>query len=397
MNQPNADTDPGFFSPDELIALFHDLQRYVGWCEEDPQHLVQAGKVIQPYIADLVDDFYRQLQQHENAAKVITGGQTQIDRLKLTLQEWIRQLFSGKYDDEFIKRRWRVGWRHVLIGLDQVYYIAAMSRLRSGIVAKLVDHLRGEEQLLSRVLLSTNRVLDLDLAIINHAYSVEYMRRQEQSQRLANIGQVAGGVAHELRNPLNVVKTSVYYLLNARSASPEKVAEHLERIHRQVNVCDRTIGAISDFARLKKPITNRFDLRLLIAKVLDAESMPEHCTQELIGTESAFIEADERQLEIVFGNLIRNAYEAMVDGGKLTVELGKEGEKLFVKIEDEGVGIPPELQKRITEPLFSTKTRGIGLGLSMVKSILEKHQAELNVISELGSGTTIKVNFATDE
>src|SRR5208282_4574257 len=85
---------------------------------------------------------------------------------------------------------------------------------------------------------SLNTLLDLDLAIIEDAYQAEHISRQQRSERLAAIGQVAGGIAHELRNPLNVVKTSVYYLLNARQSSPAKTAEHLQRIERHVAVAD---------------------------------------------------------------------------------------------------------------------------------------------------------------
>ena len=91
---------------------------------------------------------------------------------------------------------------------------------------------------------SLNKLLDLDLAIIEDAYQTEFQRRQAVAERLATIGKVAGGVAHELRNPLNVVKTSVYYLLNAKNAPPEKIKTHLERIERQVGVADRVITAL---------------------------------------------------------------------------------------------------------------------------------------------------------
>ncbi len=98
-----------------------------------------------------------------------------------------------------------------------------------------------------------NKLLDLDLAIIEDAYQAEYMARLQRSERLATLGQVAGGVAHELRNPLNVVKTSVYYLLNARNPTPEKQAEHLRRIERNVELADNVITALSNFAKVPVP------------------------------------------------------------------------------------------------------------------------------------------------
>ena len=100
---------------------------------------------------------------------------------------------------------------------------------------------------------SLHRLLDLEAAIIDQAYYAESTRRDQQTQRLAMLGQVSGGIAHELRNPLNVVKTSVYYLQNVRAASSEKVTEHLQRIERQVNLASDAISAISEFAKIGTP------------------------------------------------------------------------------------------------------------------------------------------------
>src|SRR5262249_44282824 len=157
------------------------------------------------------------------------------------------------YDQGYVARRWRVGWRHVEIGLDQVYTNVALSRLRTGLVRTLQERWPGEPQQLQPVVRALNQLLDLDLALIQDAYHAEYTARLQRSERLAAIGQVAGGVAHELRNPLNVVKTSVYYLLNARNPTPEKQAEHLQRIERNVVSADGVITALSNFARMPVP------------------------------------------------------------------------------------------------------------------------------------------------
>src|SRR4029077_2398201 len=126
----------------------------------------------------------------------------------------------------------------------------ALSRLRKGLLQTLEKVWQGEGCQLLAVRQSLNTLLDLDLAIIEDAYQAEYMARQQRSERLAAIGQVAGGGAHELRNPLNVVKPSVYFLLNARNPSPEKRAEHLQRMERHVVLADSVITALTNFARM---------------------------------------------------------------------------------------------------------------------------------------------------
>src|SRR5262249_2721789 len=163
---------------------------------------------------------------------------------------------SGPYDSAYVAKRWRVGWRHVEIALDQVFTNAALARVRRGLVRVLEDDARAT----AATRRSLNSLLDLDLAIIDDAYQTEHTALQQRSERLATLGQVAGGVAHELRNPLNVVKTSVYYLRNARNPTPEKWAEHLERIERHVMLADGVITALTNFARLPVPNLRPFAL-----------------------------------------------------------------------------------------------------------------------------------------
>ena len=119
-------------------------------------------------------------------------------------------------------RRWRVGARHVEIGLDQAYTNVALSRLAIGWLKHIGESFVGDRIALVAAIRSLNKLLDLDLAKIEDAYQAEYSARLQRSERLATLGQIAGGVAHELRNPLNVVKTSLYYLSSARPPSPEK-------------------------------------------------------------------------------------------------------------------------------------------------------------------------------
>src|SRR5262249_40293343 len=155
---------------------------------------------------------------------------------------------------------------------------------------------------------SLNMLLDLDLAIIEDAYQSEYLARQQRVERLAAIGQVAGGIAHELRNPLNVVKTSVYYLLNARNPSPAKSAEHMQRIERHVGAADGVITALSNFARMPLPNLHPFSIEQCLREALELNPLPKEIqVNGLCPSSNPQALGDIDQLRIVFGNLIRNA------------------------------------------------------------------------------------------
>src|SRR4029079_19118556 len=133
---------------------------------------------------------------------------------------------------------------------------------------------------------------------------------QQRAERLAAIGQVAGGIAHELRNPLNVVKTSVYFLLNARNATPAKTAEHLQRIERHVGLADGVITALSNFARMPVPEARPFDMGDCVREALDLADLPATIEVSLEGLDRLpRVGADASQIQIVFSNLVRNAAE----------------------------------------------------------------------------------------
>src|SRR5262245_44988968 len=152
--------------PEQLFERYRELQAYVGWTDEDAHRVLASAPLLAQNVPGLIDDFYDEIARHPNARKVITGGQAQIDRLKGTLRQWVAELLSGRYDAEYVARRWWVGWRHVEIGLDQAYTNVALSRLRTGLVRGLHEAWQGGTDERERAIHSLNKLLDLDLAII---------------------------------------------------------------------------------------------------------------------------------------------------------------------------------------------------------------------------------------
>jgi len=382
-------------APDALYRRYQELQQYVGWTDDDAGRVRSVADALEPFLFPLVDDFYAEIDRHPEARRVITGGPAQIERLKGTLRTWVRELLVGPYDQDYVARRWRVGWRHVEIGLDQVFTNVALSRLRRGLLRALDQVAIGSGRA-AEVGRSLNTLLDLDLAIIEDAYQTEYLARQQRSERLATIGQVAGGVAHELRNPLNVVKTSVYYLLNARNPTPEKTAEHLARIERHVVLADGVITALSSFAKMPVPNASPTPVVRCVREALEFNPPPARIRTDLrLPDGLPPVDIDLDQVRIVFANLFRNAYEAMPQGGVLSVSATALDDAVEVAVADTGVGIPPEQLAKVMEPLYSTKARGLGLGLAIAKAVLEKNRGRLRLESTPGQGTTFTVRLAT--
>jgi PAS domain S-box-containing protein len=169
--------------PGNLFDHYQSLQRYVGWTADDARRVRAAGKLVRAAFPALIVDFYDTIQREPNTARLITGGASQIERLKSTLRGWLEDLFKGTYDAPYVLRRYQVGRRHAEIGLRQVYADAAMARLRAGLHEALERNWPGDFRTLPPTARSLNKLLDLELAIIEDAYTTESLVAQRQEVR----------------------------------------------------------------------------------------------------------------------------------------------------------------------------------------------------------------------
>ncbi len=255
----------------------------------------------------------------------------------------------------------------------------------------ITERVRAEEAL---------KAYSARLEVMVDARTRELQEAQEQlvrREKLAVLGQLAGGVAHELRNPLGAIKNAAYFLnmVLAERQPDSHVQETLEILEKEVGTSERIISDLLDFARAKQPTRRKADLNQVVQAALSRTEIPESVeTVAQLDKELPPILADPHQLDQVFGNLIRNGVQAMPDGGRLVVQAGMEDpEWLTVSITDTGVGISEENREKIFEPLFTTKAKGIGLGLALAKTLVEGHGGTIEVQSAVGKGSTFTVRL----
>ena len=382
---------------EQIFERYKELQSYVGWSTDDAALLRRIGPLVEGSFETLVEDFYETIERYQQASKVITGGDAQIARLKGTLVKWLRELFSGDYGQAYATRRWMIGHRHVEIGLDEVYTNVALSRLRRGLMSVLSELHRQlpselDQESLLNVRSSLNTLMDLDLALIEHAYQTEYTFRKQTTERLAFVGQISGGIAHELRNPLNVIKTSVFYLLNAKDHQSSKFQQHLDRIERQVGIADEVITSLTNFAKMSLFQRQPFRLDSIIKEAIKNCEIPSTVQMVVESSEDLpLLLADASQIRIVLTNLIRNAIEAMPEGGSIHLISSRRQSYVEIAVKDTGIGISSDQLETVMEPFFSTKPRGLGLGLSLAKAIVEKNDGHIAVSSEPGKGSVFTI------
>jgi len=224
----------------------------------------------------------------------------------------------------------------------------------------------------------------------------ELEEAQEQlvkKEKLAVLGKLAGGVGHELRNPLGAIKNAAYFL-NMVLENPEPdVKETLEIMTKEVARSEDILSSLLDFARPTVLTLRKVRINDVLAEAVTRNQIPENITLTRNPDDTLpDIMADPDKLLQVFTNLITNACQAMPAGGSLTIQSALlDEDRMSISVTDTGTGITEEHMKRLFEPLFSTKAKGIGLGLVVTKAIVEAHQGSISVRSEPGKGTTFTV------
>jgi signal transduction histidine kinase len=216
-----------------------------------------------------------------------------------------------------------------------------------------------------------------------------------RKEKLAILGQLAGGVGHELRNPLGAIKNAAYFLNMALEKPEPEVKETLEILEKEVATSERIISSLLGFARPRAPVRRKVHVNEVIQEALSRTDIAENV--ELVSQldESVpTILADPDQLAQVFGNLILNGVQAMLEGGKLTIKSKVESPNwVVVSVADTGVGIPEENLGKLFEPLFTSKAKGIGLGLAITKALVEGHGGTIEVESVEGKGSMFVVKL----
>lgn len=236
-----------------------------------------------------------------------------------------------------------------------------------------------------------------EVLLVRDLTELKYLEKElQRSERMAALGKMAAGVAHELRNPLSSIK-GLSVLLKSMVADNEKGTDTAEILVKEVERLNRSIGELLDYAKpanLQKEFTSLVDIlektKSLIeidANIYGVEIIID-CQEDLPS-----LELDKDKINQLFLNLFLNSLQAMPDGGRLEVVASVENDSVCVDVRDNGTGIEPEHLSRVLDPYFTTKSDGTGLGLSMSSKIVEEHGGQLFISSTFGEFTNIRLTL----
>jgi two-component system, NtrC family, sensor histidine kinase HydH len=373
-------------------TLFEELKRYVNWGVADERALRLLHPLAQPHFVRVADVFYERILEHEHARTALEN-EAQVGRLKVTLVKWMERLFQGPWDEEYYELRARIGRVHVRIALPQHYMFGAMNVLRRELNALIDGFYRDRPEELAAARAAFSRILDIELAIMLHTYREDLLSQQAKAERLSTFGQLVGSIGHELRNPLGVIESSLY-ILKSRTGGDERAAKHVARIGEQVAIANSIITQLLDMIRDRPLQKQPLALAEVVEQAIGSVTRP---TQVSIATEGLAtlppIEGDPVQVRQVFVNLVENAVQASGKVGSVRLTGKATGKNVEVTVEDSGPGVDPTIRRRLFEPLVTTKQKGIGLGLALVKRIVERHGGTIAYRAGLGGGACFVIHL----
>lgn len=254
-----------------------------------------------------------------------------------------------------------------------------------------LPYLLGESKKIFQQLEKSHRELQ-----VSHQELEQAQTQLIRTEKLASIGQLAAGVAHEINNPLGTIL--IYSHLIQKSLEPDDPKrEDIALVISEANRAKDIVQGLLSFAREKKLRASEVNVNDILEEVLSL--VVNQSLFHNIKIKKSFdqgpqtIVADETQLKQVFLNIILNAAQAMEGNGKLTISTIFDKKQIKIKIADTGPGIPPEVMGKLFSPFFTTKEKGTGLGLAISYGIIERHQGKIDVETDLGKGSTFVITL----
>jgi signal transduction histidine kinase len=319
-----------------------------------------------------------------------------LSRIKADFPDTYVIMFTGKGSEEIAVELMKAGasdyMRKPFNNQNLLERVENVLRIRA-VEIKNRELIHEREQLLNEIK-SWNEELEHRIRLESEA-----LRRAHaevvQSQKLATLGYLAAGMAHEIRNPLNSI-TLFVQLIKEGVEESEKI-DYVEKILKEVDRVDATLSKLMDSAKRSRFELIDVNIGEIIQKALDSFT-PQITAQAITPTFSAKrklprFKADPAEIEQIFTNLFLNSIDEMAAGGELTIDLDHDDRDLIITVSDSGRGIPAEHIPNIFDPFFSTKARGTGMGLPIVLRIVKNYGGKIEVIARKKSGATFLIRL----
>lgn len=221
------------------------------------------------------------------------------------------------------------------------------------------------------------------------------LNERKKTERFVVIGQTAGMVGHDIRNPLQAITSDLYLIEEELKSHPactsEDIAESIDSINENIAYINKIVSDLQDYTRTLKVNPTVVNLKVLFSEL--PTTIPPNIESHIDVPENLTIKTDATYLKRIITNLVINAVQAMPNGGKITISTAIQAGRVLISVADTGVGIPLEIQPNLFKPMFTTKAKGQGLGLAVVKRLVEALNGSVSFESKVGQGSKFIVSL----
>lgn len=371
---------------------FQEIKDYVGFEEADSQMLKQLLPLVRDHFIPTVDAFYAALEQQQHTRQIFDGP-AQIERLRQTLLQWLLEIFEGPHDSVYYQKRHRIGRVHVEVGLLPHFMFGAMNIIRLHLLDVILASPLHESDL-RRASRAFEKILDIELTIMLQSY---WDKMTELKLQIPTA--LAMGLAHEIRNPLNSINLNIALLerrLRSLDVETDNLSPVLDVMRSEIRRIRGMTSEIMDFAKPIEVQPSWQDARWLLddfrathGPTLDVSRIT--LETQVQGELTMYCDLD--RLKQVLLNLVTNAVEAIGEEGTIRINILNTDQETRLEFIDTGHGMPPNDRYRIFELFYTTKAAGTGLGLPIVRKIIEAHGGRIDLMSKVGQGTQFTITL----
>ncbi len=380
------------------------MKQFVDFDARDAANLHALAKSIDSCLPKIVDRVFRAIDECPETRAVVSN-EDRVANLRKTLLSWLRGLFTGDYGVAYARERALVGRAHARVGLDLHFLTGAMELVNREFERCIqLAPIRGKKAKLA----SLRKLLTIETGMMHRSYADGHIAqvrqaerdamhaRLEEAEKLAQVGQLAASLAHEIKNPLAGISGAIQVIRDSmRPENPHWPI--IEGVLQQIGRLDHTVKDLLVFARPKPPRYQRCDLQRAILRVvslLRKEPAFARIKFECTGEQNLpAIAADEHQFEQLLMNLLLNAAHASSEDGLVRLTSAADGDRVRFAVADRGCGMTVDVARRAMEPFFTTKARGTGLGLPICHKIVEAHGGHILIQSTPDEGTEVTVEL----
>lgn len=358
---------------DEVLRQYFAIS---GFSRDQRELLQRVANTLGPHLDGIAGELFDRITGHPATSEVFEKLRVTREPFRPVFSAWIIHGLSNAGSLAYWERQVNDARHHAARAITEAEVFAGangMSELLHRLLVQKVD----DKETLIESMVAVDRWLELETAIMLRAIRSRAEAKARDKERLATIGQLAASMGHDLRNPLGVIQSSLF-LLRRRLSDNERVVTHLDRMDNQVQLCNRIISDLLEMTRNRPLRLQQTPIAEVFAKACEAVQFPDHVDLHVEAADDLVAEVEPGLMVQCMMNLVQNAVLAVHDQprGHVLVRADAVDAGVSIAVSDDGPGFPPDIIEQVFEPLVTTRPKGTGLGLALVRSVITRHGGE---------------------